>query len=469
MTDTWQIAGDALAEFIGGRRWFGGKGRAIRSAAVVDVFPIHWPQSERTFAVARVRVTTDEGDAQYQLFLTAGDSRAQDALEDAEFRRGLADAFARETIVTAAEGRARWIVASETRKPLVVPPHATITLVPTEQTNSSVIIEREAILKLFRKLEPGIHPDVEVTRFLTIERGFAHVPALLGSIRFEDAGVVTTAGMLQELVPGAVDAWTYTLQQARAHLAGESGVPFSEDARQLGTVTREMHEALASGDPGSAFGSAPATSDDVTTWCQAARRTISRALQTLEIALRDKRVASPIESDARGLLDRRAEFLQFPASIASRIGGDAGGMSRTHGDYHLGQVLRSANDRFLVIDFEGEPTRSLAERRARQSPLRDVAGMLRSFAYAAAAAAKDDPRTDAWEHGVRDAFLAGYFETAGATTLLPRTPNNVRHLLKLFETEKVFYELNYELDHRPDWVWIPLHGIMVLGATGARP
>jgi len=470
MTDTWRVSSDDLAEFLKQRRWFGGKGRVIRSAEVADVFPVRWPQSPREYAVVRVRVTTDDGVSLYQLFLGPDDARVDDALGDAGFRRGLVDAFARGESIAATEGAARWIVASETDTPLVVPPRASVTLVATEQTNSSVVIERAAILKLYRKLEPGINPDVEVTRFLTIERAFPHVPALLGSIRFEEPGRVTTAGMLQELVPGAVDAWTYTLDRARDFLSSDARpdtTAFAQDARQLGVVTRELHEALASGDPGSEFAPQAASSDDVTTWCQAARRTISMAMQTLEGALRDRRVAHPLRADATTLLDRRAEFLQLPASIAGRIGGDAGARTRTHGDYHLGQVLRSANDRFLIIDFEGEPARPLAERRERQSPLRDVAGMLRSFAYAAATTGKDDPRADAWEHVVREQFLVGYFETPGAGALLPRTQANVRHLLRLFEAEKVFYELHYELDHRPDWTWIPMHGISALGSPGA--
>ena len=469
MPDTWRVPSEQLADFLKERRWFGGKGRVIRAAQVLDAFPVRWPQSERTFAVARVRVATDDGESTYQLFLMPGASRVADALEDTEFRRGLVDAFARGVRVDAAQGKgtARWVIASETEKPLVVPPAAPVTLVSTEQTNSSVIIDQEGILKLYRKLEPGINPDVEVTRFLTVDRSFPHVPVLLGSINFEDAGGVTTAGMLQELVPGATDAWSYTLERAREFLDSRDApetTAFVEEARQLGVVTRELHEALASGESGSAFEQHTARVEDVTRWCQGARRTISRAMQTLDAALRDHRVASSVDADARALLDRRAEFLQLPTAIAGRIGADAGGTARTHGDYHLGQVLRSANERFLIIDFEGEPARPMAERRAHQSPLRDVAGMLRSFAYAAATTGNDDPRADAWERAVRDAFLTAYLDRTDSA-LLPRTASNVRHLLKLFEAEKVFYELHYELDHRPDWAWIPVHGITTLGAA----
>jgi maltose alpha-D-glucosyltransferase/alpha-amylase len=146
-------------------------------------------------------------------------------------------------------------------------------------------------------------------------------------------------------------------------------------------------------------------------------------------------------------------------ALADAIGRDAGVNARTHGDYHLGQVLRSAAQRFLIIDFEGEPARPLAARRARSSPLRDVAGMLRSFAYAAATA-HDEARGVAWERAARDAFLRGYLTAAhDGQALFPRARENTDRLVALFEVEKVFYELQYELDHRPDWAWIPLRGL----------
>lgn len=474
----WHVTSDALAAFLSERRWFGGKARAIRHAEIVDVIPARWPASSATYAIARARVTTEDGASTYQLFLPPADAPFGDALDDAAFRRGLVDAFARGTILAREGSATRWIVESEGTKPLVVPPHARLTLASAEQTNSSIIIEGEAILKLYRKLEPGVHPDVEVTRFLTLERQFAHVPVLLGAIRFEDEAGVTTAGMLQELVPGAVDGWTFALRRASQFITGgrdatAESVPFREEARQLGTITRAMHDTLASGAPGTEFVPAPASASDVTAWCHSARRTIARALDALEAAHRDRRLPHALHRETRAVLDRRDELLERPSRIAAHIGADAGDVARTHGDYHLGQVLRSATDRFLVIDFEGEPARPLRERRARQSPLRDVAGMLRSFAYAAAVSGKGDARADEWERACRDAFIDGYFNGSvnaiaeeSRPGLLPRSADNVRHLLELFETEKVFYELRYELDHRPEWVWIPLHGI-VSGANAA--
>jgi trehalose synthase-fused probable maltokinase len=461
----------ALLEFLGSKRWFGERGRNVRAARIQDAIPAQWPDSPARYAVARAKVETDEATTTYQLFLRGvGSDNLVDALEDPVFQRGLADAFHKGAHFES--GGTRWIVESESKQPLIVPAGASIRLASSEQTNSSIIIDSEAILKLYRRVEPGIHPDVEVTRFLTLERLFVHVPVLLGSIRFEDADGVTVAGMLQELVPGAVDGWTYvldcTLDYFHERDGRQAGLPFETEAEQLGTVTRALHETLASGDPGSEFDLRPATAGDVRQWADQTVEMIELASSSLQRAITTKALPGSIQEPARAALGKRAEHVQWITELAASIGADAGAKTRTHGDYHLGQVLRSKAAQFLVIDFEGEPTRPLSERRARHSPLRDVAGMLRSFAYAAAVAGKEAKTADAlpsarWERTVRDAFLRGYFaETEGSDRLLPASKNNAGRLTALFETEKVFYELQYELDHRPEWVWIPLRGIAQL-------
>jgi maltose alpha-D-glucosyltransferase/alpha-amylase len=181
---------------------------------------------------------------------------------------------------------------------------------------------------------------------------------------------------------------------------------------------------------------------------------------------------------ADAVLRRRTELLGDLDALADAVGSHPGERIRHHGDYHLGQVLKGADGRFMIIDFEGEPARLLAERRAPHSALRDVAGMLRSFAYAAASAAMEtggvgasadvERRSARWEREARDAFLAGY-QAAGPAAFLPADPDAVAPLVTLFELEKVFYELAYELNNRPDWIWIPLRGIgRRLGAGAPR-
>jgi maltose alpha-D-glucosyltransferase/alpha-amylase len=314
-----------------------------------------------------------------------------------------------------------------------------------------------------------VHPDVEVTRFLTIAKRFIHTPVLLGTIRFEDRNGATVAGMMQEYVQGATDGWGYALESSREYFAArtsEPEVPFLREAEQLGTVIRALHEALASGKKGTDFELQIAGTSDVRRWTSGATRTVEQALASLRRAVGENRVAREHHAAAEEIVARGPRYVAWVNDLAGVVDTDAGANARTHGDLHLGQVIRSATGEFLVIDFEGEPARPLAERRARHSPLRDVAGMLRSFAYAAAEGSKaSDPgtggaRASRWENGTRGAFLRGYFaEQKGRAGLLPRSRGNIESLLRLFEAEKIFYELQYELDHRPDWVWIPLRGV----------
>ncbi len=464
---------EELLSFLRKQRWFGEKARELRSAEIVDAVPVQWPGDQRRFEVARVRVATGDGAADYQLFLREKDELTE-ALEDDAFRRGLVHAFATGASFGAADSH--WVIESESAAALKVPDDAPIALSTAEQSNSSLVIGSQALLKLFRRLMPGVHPDIEITRFLTIERRFVHVPALLGSIHFADADGVAAAGMLQELVPGATDGWSFALECSREYFQSgpaDGALPFEREAEQLGAVTRGMHEALASGDPGGPFEWHAATVGDVRRWTRAAAGMIDRASRSLDRAAAEKRLPAARVADARAIAEKRLGYRNWVNELAGAIGADGGGCTRVHGDYHLGQVLRSAAGRFLVIDFEGEPARPLEERRRRNSPLRDVAGMLRSFSYAAAAAGRlgggETPtssphdghvRAARWERGTREAFLRGYFgEPRGAHDLLPHSRNNAASLIALFEAEKVFYELQYELDHRPDWVWIPLRGI----------
>jgi trehalose synthase-fused probable maltokinase len=463
---------EELLTFLKTKRWFGDKARRIRSVTVRDSVPVEWPNSDKPFSVLRVDVQADEGASTYQTFIERGTGRINDALEDPDFRRGLIDAFVQD--LTFEEGDVRWQFTSEGKGAFVAPPAAVIRLSGAEQSNSSVIVDGQAILKLFRRLEPGIHPDVEVTRFLTIDRQFVHVPVLLGTIAFEDSQGSTIAGMLQELVPGAVDAWTYALAVSRSYFSGRGDAaspPFVIDAEHLGTITRELHETLASGDRGTDFERTPVDDGDLRAWGKQTKEMIERATTSLRHALSTGSIPARGAEQAKAVAESSERFASRVLEGAQEIGADRGSKTRTHGDYHLGQVIRSSAGQFLIIDFEGEPARPLSARRARHSPLRDVAGMLRSFAYAGAVGAAEarasgdvNERARIWEQRARDAFLSGYFRdsSAGSNATVPSKREHAERLLRLFETEKIFYELQYELDHRPEWVWIPLSGIAKL-------
>jgi maltose alpha-D-glucosyltransferase/alpha-amylase len=239
-------------------------------------------------------------------------------------------------------------------------------------------------------------------------------------------------------------------------------------------VTRALHEALSSDEDDAAFAPAFATDDDVQRWGGEALARLDEAMRLLEV--RAGALEGAAQSHGRALLQRRSALEDRVRELADEVreAGDPGMRIRHHGDYHLGQVLRTVEGRWMIIDFEGEPARPLAERRARHSPLRDVAGMLRSFAYAAASGAMAvgglgrDPqleiRAARWEREAREGFLGGYLAEHGAAAdaLLPSTANGTTALLSLFEAEKLFYELAYELDNRPAWAWIPLRGIAKL-------
>jgi maltose alpha-D-glucosyltransferase/alpha-amylase len=492
-----RLTTEDLTRFVSGRRWFAAKAGAPRAARISHVVPLAW--DDGAFAIARLDVETASGARHcYQLPLAVreraaptealahvetptGDGVLFEAVEDAAFRRHVADAFARGARFDA--GSASWIIEPVGAKTLVVPLEAPIELGKAEQSNTSIRFADEGILKLFRRLEPGEHPDVEISRFLTLRASFPNTPALFGVARFEDrdlrtgAASITVAAMLQEFLPKSMDGWSYVTKRAEAEggrgaASGTSDLSpssFAREARRLGEVTRALHDALASAGPDEPdFAPEPARPSDVAEWAAATEKQARDAIALLKHALQEERLPSECVDDARSLVARHESFLERVRALAAAVRGDAGRRIRHHGDYHLGQVLRTAAGEFLIIDFEGEPSKPLAERRRKHSALRDVAGMLRSFAYAGATIEVGERRAAGgeWERDAREAFLAGYLENAPSAArrpppaFLPHDRRNIERLLGLFEMEKRFYELGYELNNRPDWVWIPLRGIM---------
>jgi trehalose synthase-fused probable maltokinase len=484
-----------LLDVVGGKRWFATRGARPESVRVTSVIPVEFADS--SFAVTRLEVVSDGGvAAEYQLPLSVDeDGRLRDATEDPAFREGLATACGRGASF---EGEsARWIIEPAGATPLVLPADVDVRPISGEQSNTSLLIGESAILKLFRRIQPGVHPDVEVTEFLTRRHDFPHAAVLLATLRFEDERGPTVAGMLQELVPDATDTWRHALECSAPWFRGEGDhrgvrdgrakvrtvgddpaeVPFATDARRLGEVTRELHEVLSSDPDDPGFAPEPADADDVQRWGESVTRQVEEALSLLERGASGGALAGDRAGEIGAVLRRRQHYLSRVMELVEEIGDDAGFMIRHHGDYHLGQVLRSSSGQFVIIDFEGEPARPLHERRQRHSALRDVAGMLRSFSYAAATLASSEGagldartreiRAGRWERACRVAFVDGYLGAASPheedeAGLLPEAPENVRRMIDLFEMEKVFYELAYELNNRPDWVWIPLRGIAQL-------
>jgi trehalose synthase-fused probable maltokinase len=313
-----------------------------------------------------------------------------------------------------------------------------------EQSNTSIRFGNQLILKLFRRLQFGPNPEVEVGRFLTDCTEFRNAPPVVGSASYIDPdGREASLALLQRFEPNRGDAWTTTLQRLRDVLDGADPSESVQAMQRLGETTAELHLALASGTGD--FSAEPIAPSDLGAWLEALEEEVRTAARAL--------ARQAIQVDTAALL-RRADGL---AGLRGAL------KIRHHGDYHLGQVLERDDGSFVIIDFEGEPAKPLALRREKRSPLRDVAGMLRSFDYARHAAlragdssAPGRRRAAAdWYAAVRDAFLSAYVRTvtAGSESLLP---GDIDAPLAALELDKAAYEVLYELNNRPDWLPIPL-------------
>ena len=432
-----------------------------------------------------------------------------DALWDEAFCRALVQAMGRNE--THALPRASLVFTTTRAYPQhVSDPLPAISHPALEQSNSMVIFGSQLVLKAYRRLRRGINPEIEIGRFLTDVSPFANIAPVLGTLEYQSAdGEPVALAVLQAFVPNQGSGWQVTLdylgralEAARAQddtaralgdaasavaaaapttvtttpastsAAGEHA-PYLALARTLGQRTAEMHLALAhvSGDP--AFDPEPAGAEDVQRWVDRVHEDVVVTLTALgqaasSLAPDDARAAQSLIAGADALSAHLTK-VQQSGIVANKM--------RCHGDYHLGQVL-VANHDFVIVDFEGEPSRPLAERRAKHSPLRDVAGMLRSFDYAAAVALREATRNEpadrprlapyahAWRTAASDAFLAAYFETVSGpmatARVLPTDVASAQALLDLFVIEKALYEIRYEIASRPDWVGVPLAGLTAL-------
>jgi trehalose synthase-fused probable maltokinase len=487
-------AAAALPVELPSRRWFGGKTRRIATVAPMDEAAV--PGSPGILALFDVAYA-DGGRETYTVPLlpAAGDAGAGDAMEDPAFCATLLEQFRLGAILPGRAGRFRFVA---TDAMVEVLPAATepVTRVTTEQSNTSVVYGRRATLKLFRKLERGPNPEFEIADFLTRDASFRGVPRLAGAILYETAAAeAMTVAVLQEFVPNQGDAWTATQRRLAEYFtavhatveAGDAGSEAfartladadAEEARRLGALTGRLHTALASAaDPALAPEAIAPT--DIVAWREGMQAHLDRTMQML--ASLHETLPRPVRGLAHQVLES-APLLRERLGGLDALGAEASAKIRIHGDYHLGQVLR-VDDGFVILDFEGEPARPLAERRAKHCALKDVAGMLRSFAYAArsglaAAGGTSDettgterlaPWAEHWERHVQTAFLEGYLaETRErGAGFLPADREHLDAALGAFALDKAVYELRYELDHRPAWAWIPLEG-MCRAATAAR-
>jgi maltokinase len=335
-------------------------------------------------------------------------------------------------------------------------PTGEIRAMGAEQSNSSMVFGEQQVLKVFRRVEPGINPELEMLRFLSA-RGFAAVAKLTGWYDISGELMQATLGIMQEFVPDARDGWEMALDDPLGVLAR---LP------ELGAATGQMHSVLASDPTVSAF--APEEPS-----AEALSLLTATIDEQIEQVFLDLRPGTPALEPIRG----RGEEVRDRLQLMSHVG-VGGRLIRHHGDYHLGQTMLRQPDPgesgsgggrsgWTILDFEGEPARSLLDRRRKRSPLRDVAGMLRSFAYAASASEllRGKPAPPGWEEQAREGFLEAYLETVDQS-LLPAGRPATDKLLAIFELEKAVYELRYELNNRLDWVPIPVAGIARLLQEG---
>ena len=523
-----------LPDYLRTCRWFGGKARTIQSTQITEVIPVPYRDTEAYIALLQVSYTEGipetyvltlgyEGDSddepsenhQYEKGIAKIQIRGKnevgvlvDALTDKDFL-----AFPLEAIISSRryKGAVGELLATTTNA-LTQQQDSQLgaRLLKGEQSNTSVVYGDQLILKLFRKIEDGINPDLEIGRFLTEKKLLEHLAPVAGSLEYHRPGLLQpiTFGILHGFVPDTRDAWSYTLDSLRGYfeqvmvkqiditevalpsnsLVSEIsvGIPdlaqeiigsYLASAELLGQRTAELHMALASDVEKPDFAPVHFTSFYQRSIYQYMRNLAGQTLLTLKKRL--LQVPPDTRHLARTVLNNQEQLMdRFKSVLDLKITGQR---IRCHGDYHLGQVLYTGKD-FIIIDFEGEPARPMSERRMKRSPLRDVAGMLQSFNYAVNQALRNEVENGMihsedlpvmkqwaqfWYGWVSVAFLNSYLVTAASATFFPKATQELQVLLDAYLLEKAVYELGYELNNRPDWVEIPLQRILQLLEQGS--
>ncbi|HKT36334.1 MAG TPA: putative maltokinase [Nitrospira sp.] len=510
-----------LPDLLAGQRWFGGKARRLSGTRIVERIPM--PSRHRDAALLLVNVAYEDGDRETYVLpvasafgedarrisqempramltrLAADETEAQeqgllyDAMWDPSVVHRMLLAIGEGTHVSGEAGtlKASSTTAYEAMVPF--PEGVACRVLQGEQSNTSVVLGDQAILKLYRRAQSGMNPDWEIGRYLT-SRGFRHSPPVGGALEYVTAGETTTVALLQAFIPNAGDAWAVTLKELDRfltrvqtqdhHVNSEaekecslwdlSHSAITEEGRQLigpafdaavalAERTAALHLTLGQGQQDPAFAPEPLTDEYLQarhhsmtqSWKQALRLLRQRSLQGASM-LKEGAELPGQESRILGV---------FQTLLEIREGGQR---IRCHGDYHLGQVLWTGSD-YVITDFEGEPARPLQERRLKHSPLYDVAGMLRSFDYAAWTALvrweskvprrELEPWTTYWSRWVRAHFLRVYMTHVHDAPFWPASSTDAARLLTVHQLEKAVYEFSYEMNNRPEWMSIPLKGI----------
>jgi maltose alpha-D-glucosyltransferase/alpha-amylase len=515
---------NSFREYLPKQRWFAGKSRHIKTTTIRDWAPFHSPSS----AVALVDVQFDDGGSEVYLLPLAisyadtadelqrtspnaivaaiisgqGAGLLHDGVFDESTCQELLSFIENEREVESRHGRIRGLrgKAFEALRGTLGAPFS-VRRGSAEQTNTSILYGDRFILKMLRRQEVGINPDAEIGRYLTEKAHFGQVPPFAGSMEYRPSadGESSTLAMLQGFVANEGDGWKWTTEELDRYFETSAPLPFPEElwdgtqdpvelserqpllvardhvgiyldsAIVLGRRTAELHLALASATDDPAFAPEPLTAADLQTLLADLRQHAARVFDVLKGRL--PYLPDEVVEIAAAVLSRRTQILEHFDDLRPET--SRTWRMRIHGDYHLGQVLKVKTD-FVIIDFEGEPARPLPDRRAKQSPLKDVAGMLRSFSYAAYSSlirfsarhptdiASLEPWAQLWVRCVAAEFLRAYRETAQGAEFLPADSAEFRKMLDVFLVDKALYEVLYELNARPLWVRIPLMGIISL-------
>jgi maltose alpha-D-glucosyltransferase / alpha-amylase len=523
-----------LAPYLQQRRWYGGKARELRGVEIVDAVRV--PTARGAAYLTLLNADYAAGDPEVYILpiafappadaetvvrdypnaaiarITGADGAEGllfDAMADKAFPRALLDAMEKNASLPGQNGS---LVLRATRafEELCGPNCAEIQpfLSKAEHSNTAVIFADRFLLKLFRRPEPGVNPDVEITGYLTNKK-FPNVPSLGGTMEYRSGATVRSVGILTQFVSGAADGWDYTLdalsryfdrvllydaEQRRCNVPEGSLLELSaqeptnelieaigtylESARLLGVRTAELHLALGSGGEPD-FAPEPFSPHYQRSLYQSLRNLVTENFELLKRRLPS--LPKELQADAQTIVASQDVLLEhYKQLYTDRL---EAMRTRVHGDYHLGQVLSTGTD-FIILDFEGEPARSLSARRLKRSPISDVAGMIRSFHYAVHTAQQSmverglvTPENESsfrcwaayWRRWVCATYLGAYLRTMGDSRLLPRDRSQLKVLLDAYLIDKAVYEIGYELNNRPSWLVIPFDGILQLLRRSSAP
>jgi maltose alpha-D-glucosyltransferase/alpha-amylase len=504
-----QLEREVLPKHIHNARWFGSKARSFRNLKVTEQLPISPSADGARLWLVQVNyldapsetytipVEIASGESAHSIsqsspqaivahFASSNGAVLCDAIWDSAFRSNLFEAIVQRRTLRAQAGQFVGVVKDdlEPQDPGVSEKSYVLN---AEQSNSSMLFDNKFFLKLYRKLEDGVNPDVEITRFLTERTEFPNVPAFVGALEYRRAKAEpTVVCLLQRAVANEGDVWTLTVDalgryydrvlERKADFQNETAPPgplldeliggvYPEKVKLLGQRTGELHLALASRSDDPAFAPEPFNAMAQRSVYQSMRTSLRRAFTFLEKKLSD--VPAKFRSEAREVLAAEKEILACEKRLLDRRTSAA--KIRIHGDYHLGQLLYTGKD-FVILDFEGEPARPLSDRKMKRSALRDVAGMMRSFQYAAYAALwqpamrKEDVPflerwADLWYRHTSSVFLKSYLHTTASAIFIPKNSEDFQIMLEAYLLDKAVYEIAYELNNRPNWVLIPIRGI----------